>query len=116
MKVKLDENISFKLLEVLRHAGHDTDTVADEGLTGLPDQDVWAAAQAEGRFLVTQDLDFSDSRRFAPGTHAGVLLVRLREPGAGALVQAVSAVADQFHAWPGCFVVLSERKLRVRRP
>ena len=53
MKVKLDENISAKLLEVLRHAGHDTDTVADEGLTGLPDQDVWAAAQAEGRFLVT---------------------------------------------------------------
>lgn len=94
MKVKLDENISAQLLEVLRHAGHDTDTVADEGLTGRPDHDVWAAAQAADRFLVTQNLDFSDSRRFGPGTHAGVLLVRLREPGAGALVQAVSAVAD----------------------
>ena len=116
MKVKLDENISAKLQEVLRDVGHDTDTVADEGLTGRPDHDVWEAAQADDRFLVTQDLDFSDSRRFAPGTHAGVLLVRLREPGAGALVQAVSAVADQFDAWHGCFVVLSERKLRIRRP
>ncbi len=116
MKVKLDENVSAKLLEVLRRGGHDPDTVADEGLTGRPDHDIWAAAQAEDRFLVTQDLDFSDTRRFMPGTHAGVLLVRLREPGAGALVQAVSAVAEQFDAWRGCFVVLSERKLRVRRP
>lgn len=116
MKVKLDENVSAKLVEVLRRSGHDTDTVADEGLAGRPDHDVWTAAQAEDRFLVTQDLDFSDTRRFVPGTHAGVLLVRLREPGAGALVQAVSAVADRFDAWHGCFVVLSERKLRIRRP
>jgi hypothetical protein len=34
-------------------------------------------AQRAGRFLVTQDLDFSDVRRFEPGSHHGLLLVRL---------------------------------------
>jgi hypothetical protein len=36
--------------------------------------------QASQRFLVTRDLDFSDVRTFAPGTHRGLLLVRLRKP------------------------------------
>jgi predicted nuclease of predicted toxin-antitoxin system len=57
--------------------GFDVDTVLDEGLSGHADDSVWAAAQREQRFLVTQDLDFSDSRRFAPRTHAGILIVRL---------------------------------------
>lgn len=45
--------------------GHDVDTVRLEQLAGRDDGDVWSATQAAGRFLVTQDLDFSD-RRTAP--------------------------------------------------
>jgi predicted nuclease of predicted toxin-antitoxin system len=77
MKLKLDENLPATLAVRLRELGHDADTVRDEGLTGRPDELVWQAAQAEGRFLVTQDLDFSDARKFAPGTHCGILLVRI---------------------------------------
>jgi predicted nuclease of predicted toxin-antitoxin system len=86
MKVKLDENIPFRLADELSRLGHDVDTVASEGMKGKPDADVWKAAQREGRYLITQDLDFSDVRHFKPGTHAGLLLVRLREPGASALL------------------------------
>ena len=68
MKIKLDENLSVRLLPVLRHHGHDADTVRDDGLTGHADSDVSRAAQSEQRFLITQDLDFSDARQFAPGT------------------------------------------------
>ena len=35
--------------------------------------------RAQGRFLVTHDLNFSDTRKFEPGTHADVLIVRLPE-------------------------------------
>lgn len=116
MNVKLDENISSRLIEILRVQGHEVDTVSDEGLTGGADVDVWRAAQAEQRFLITQDMDFLDVRVFAPGTHAGLLLVRLREPGGNALLQAVSRVAGEIRSWAGCFVVLTDRKLRIRRP
>jgi predicted nuclease of predicted toxin-antitoxin system len=91
MKIKLDENMPLRLAEVLRRLGHDTDTVPKEGLAGRCDEAVWHAAQESGRFLITQDLDFSDTRRFAPGTRQGILLVRLREPGRNALLRHVEA-------------------------
>lgn len=98
--------------------GHDVDTVADEGLGGCPDDAVWMETQTEGRFLVTQDLDFSDIRVFKPGTHHGVLLVRLAAPGRRALLERVQALfqAEDVASWGGCFVVTSERKLRIRHP
>ena len=117
MKVKLDENIPFRLVNELAILGHNVDTVASEGLKGRPDGDAWSAIRREERFLITQDLDFSDVRQFKPGTHPGVLLVRLREPGANALVSRLQAVAqaEGLDSFAGCFVVLSDRKLRVRR-
>lgn len=79
MKVKLDENLPARLVRLLAELGHDADTVPQEGLAGRPDADIWVAAQTAARFLITQDLDFSDIRRFAPGTHQGLLLVRQQE-------------------------------------
>ena len=70
MKIKLDENLPRGLVEVLQRQGHDPDTVPQEGLTGRRDESVWKAAQEAGRFLITQDLDFSDARKFAPGETA----------------------------------------------
>lgn len=77
MRIKLDENLPVSAAALLRARGFEADTVHDEGLVGHSDDVVWQAAQAEGRFLVTHDLDFSDTRKFAPGTHHGILLMRL---------------------------------------
>jgi hypothetical protein len=56
-------------------------------------------------------------RRFKPGTHAGLLLVRLREPVAHALASRIQAVAQEegLDSFTGCFAVLTDRKLRIRR-
>ena len=118
MKIKLDENTPAALADSLRALGHDVATVPDEGLAGYADPDIWAAAQQENRFLITQDLDFSNIQQFAPGTHHGILLVRLRVPGRLALAQAVARLfaAEQVETWRGCFVVLTERKLRIHCP
>ncbi len=93
-------------------------TTQEEGLAGELDSTLWKAAQDEKRFLITQDLDFSDIRRFAPGTHFGILLVRLHSPDRSALIARVEEVfADEdVVAWPGCFVVVTDRKVRVIRP
>lgn len=116
MKIKLDENLPHRLVAALSAHGHDVDTVLDEQLRGYPDAVVWQAACRDDRFFITQDLDFSDTRRFKPGTHPGLLLVRLSEPGADALTQSVTAVAAELTDWRGCFVVLTGNKIRVRRP
>lgn len=116
MRIKLDENLPARLLPILRGHGYDVDTVPEEQLTGRSDAEVWDAAQKDNRFLITQDLDFSDTRRFAPGTHAGVLLIRLHEPGANALSETIGAIAEEIADWRGCFVVLTEHKIRIKRP
>ena len=62
MRIKLDENLPARLAHVLRDLGHEVDTVPAEGLAGCPDEVIWQASKRESRFLITQDLDFSDIR------------------------------------------------------
>ena len=87
MELKLDENLPESLLAELAHLNHDPDNVQLEGLAGRNDPDVWAAVQAAGRFFITQDLAFSDLRKFQPGSHHGLLLVRLPDAGCQALIR-----------------------------
>lgn len=118
MRLKLDENLPASLVADLAALGHDVNTVHQEGLQGSPDSVVFAAAQREQRALITQDLDFSDLRQFAPGSHEGLLLVRLAKPSIAALRRRLSAVFrdEDVESWQHCFVVLTDRKIRVRRP
>ncbi len=118
MKIKLDENLPFDLASMLTSSGHGVQTAREEGLSGAQDHEVWEAAQREERFFITQDLDFSDARRFAPGSHHGLLLVRLRQPSRRALSERVQEMfrGEDVSGWARCFVVATERKVRVRRP
>lgn len=119
MKLKLDENIPASSAPRLRALlKHDVDTVLDEGLGGKDDGTVWAAAQAEGRFFITQDLDFSDSRRFAAGSHHGVMLVRIPEETQPQLADFLATwfSAGDSETWVGTFIVATPHKLRISRP
>lgn len=118
MKVKLDENLPLRLATLLKGLGHDVDTVREEGLTGHADIEIWETAQKESRFLITQDLDFSDSRKFVPGSHFGILLLRLHSPNRRRSVDRVVKIfqKESIAEWLGCFVVATERKIRVLKP
>jgi len=118
MKLKPDENLPITAAALLSVRGFDVDTVRDEGLTGHSDDSVWHAAQAEARFLVTQDLDFSDTRRFAPGSHHGILLVRLPDSEQWRVNDYLVAWFSDPDAksWTRCVVVATPNKVRVLRP
>ncbi len=118
MKIKLDENLPSGLTIALGKLGHEVHTVHEENLAGRADREVWEAAQTESRFLITQDLDFSDLRRFAPGSHHGVLLLRLRSPDRRNLMGRVEELfrRENVSGWAGCFVVATERKIRLLKP
>lgn len=117
MKIKLDENMPARLARRLALLGHEVQTVRDEGMEGRLDATIWEAAQSEGRFLISQDVDFSDIRSFVPGSHYGVLLVRLHAPKRHALIRRVEDLFRQedVSAWARCLVVATESRLRVRQ-
>ena len=108
----------MRLMRALRALGHDVEHVYTRHLSGRPDPEVMALAQAEARFLITSDRRFADVRVFAPGTHTGLLFVRLKHPARRALFEKVRMIfeSENVESWSGCFVVASDRKLRVRRP
>lgn len=75
-------------------------------------------AQKESRFLITQDMDFSDLRKFVPGSHHGILLVRLHSPNRKNLIGRVIELfqKESVAEWAGCFVVATELNIRVQKP
>lgn len=76
MKCLVDEALPRSLAKALQDVGIDAVDVRDLGLSGEPDASVFAQAVADGRTLITRDLDFTDPRRFPPESHLGILVVR----------------------------------------
>ncbi len=116
MKIKLDENLPVDLAFTLAEHGHQVETVPQEGLEGSDDATIWDAVQREGRFLMTQDLDFSDLRSFRPHSHAGIMILRLRDPSRRTLIERMQTVCEtvDLESLSGCNVVVTDHKMRVR--
>jgi predicted nuclease of predicted toxin-antitoxin system len=89
VKIKLDENLSRHLKDLLQGLGHEVSTAVEEGLLGKVDIEVGAAAKSEDRMIFTLELDFADLRKFPPGSHPGVILFRPRSMGPLAVNQFV---------------------------
>ena len=95
MKLKLDENLGRRCIEILLADGHDVATVADQSLTAATDEAVIKACQTEGRAIVTLDLDFSNPLVFPPSDYAGIAVLRLPSKASHeSLVAAVRTLAD----------------------
>jgi predicted nuclease of predicted toxin-antitoxin system len=80
MRLKLDENLDVGLVPWIESMGHDAESVRDEQMSGASDKEIFAAALAERRCLVTLDLDFSDPIRFSPSDSAGTIILRVPVP------------------------------------
>jgi len=104
LKLLLDEMYPPALAEALIEAGVEAFTVAELGLSGRSDPDVFAAAADEGAVLLTENV--GDFARIAAGQittglhHPGLLLAlssrfSRRPAGRGALVAAVRGWASE---------------------
>jgi len=75
VKIKLDENIGRRGLELLKASGHDVMTVWDQGLHGVDDEKLFEVCSSEGRALITLDRDFGQVTRFPPERSAGIVVL-----------------------------------------
>lgn len=87
MKLKLDENLPVEILTDLHKAGHDIESVHDEGLTGEPDPVVLARCREEGRILLTLDKGIGDIRAYRPDQYPGIVLFRPPSDGRGMVLE-----------------------------
>ena len=77
MKFKLDENLGNRTRPMFEKAGFDVETVLSEKLVGATDDVLFQICKAEGRCLITLDLDFADVVRYPPNYNPGIIILRV---------------------------------------
>ena len=117
MKLLADENISSRTVAFLRDLGFDTVHVREIGLRGKPDQEVMDYAVKEGRLLLTIDSDFADIRKYSPGTHGGIIRMRLKVYSSNAVNACLELLLKALveKDVKGNLVITDGEKYRVRR-
>jgi predicted nuclease of predicted toxin-antitoxin system len=118
VKFKLDENLPASAAAILASAGHDVDTIPAEGLTGAPDPDVVFAATGAGRILISLDVGLGDIRAYPPGSHAGIMVLRLPDQSAATVITTIGDLASlaELASPAGSVAVLQRGLLRIRHP
>jgi predicted nuclease of predicted toxin-antitoxin system len=116
MRFKLDENLPAELVADLRLAGHDAETVPDEGITGAPDSMLVEKVRSEGSVLLTLDKGIADVRTYPPEDYADIILFRPSTSGRGAVL---AFVRRHLHTilqtdLAGHLLVVTDRSIRVR--
>lgn len=118
MRIKVDENVPKRVMPVLDSHGHSAVTVAEEDLASSDDEAVSQAADSEGRMLLTLDRGFADIRRYPPGQHPGMLVVRLNDQRPALVEATLSALLTEYDldSMAGCTIIAQPGLVRVRRP
>lgn len=117
MRVKVDEDLPRAAVQMLRDRGYEAVSVIEQGMGGWKDPALWQAVQAEQQFLVTADKGFADIRLYAPGTHAGVLLLRPDQDGIRPVIELLERVLASYdlEALTRTVTVVTPRNVRIRR-
>ncbi|WP_437765220.1 DUF5615 family PIN-like protein [Sorangium sp. So ce281] len=119
MKFKLDENLGRRAADLFRKAGHDVATVPEQGLCSASDPTVIDVCKAEGRCLVTLDLDFSNPVRFRPADYPGIAVLRLPpRPSPKDLTDSVLTLIDALaqSSIEGKLWIIQRGRVRVYTP
>ena len=117
IKIKLDEDLPRLAVHVLRERGYDAENVIDQGMGGWKDPKIWEAIQGESRFLITADKGFANIKKYPPGIHAGVLLLRPDDDGIRPVMSLLERVLDSYRLedLAATVTVVTPRGIRVRK-
>jgi len=112
-----DMGVHVRAVEWLRDKGHDAKHLRDEGLQRIPNGEIFEKAIAEGRVILTFDLDFGEIAALSGGRTASVILFRLRNTRAANVIARLAAVLEDSTGAleTGAVVLVEESRHRVRR-
>ena len=77
MKFFLDENMPLRACDLLHELGFETDHVITLNMRGASDERIAGFARENKAVLVTKDIEFGSLLLYPPGSHHGLLILRL---------------------------------------
>lgn len=116
MRFLVDANLPTNVSEALQSDGHDIRDVRSVS-PPLRDEDIYQQAKAEGRILLTRDLDFSNMLRYPPEETAGLVVCRVGDMTAGEIGALLRdfARAHAAEELTDALVILEPFRTRIRR-
>ena len=115
MRIVVDACTGPSVARRLMRQGHDVVSIYDFAPT-LTDVDIQALAVREDRVVMTNDKDFGEMVFHEDRHHRGVVLLRLTDDRTAAKIAALQRFfADAPQDMSRCFVVVTERNIRVSR-
>lgn len=117
MKFKIDENLPVEAADILQQAGHETDTVHSEGITGTDDLNISRICRREQRILITLDLGFSDIRTYPPSEFEGVIVLRLARQDKIHVLNIIHRLLSALDRGElkGKLLIVDEKRIRIRQ-
>jgi predicted nuclease of predicted toxin-antitoxin system len=106
-----------RIAHQLRAEGHDAIHLSEQGLSRLSDEHVFAKAMAEGRVIVTADLDFGAIVARTGNRNVSVIVLRLVNLQADRVLTLLRRVlvAAAAELSQGAVVLVEESRFRIRR-
>lgn len=113
---KTDENVPDDVADLLRIAGYDDLTVLDQALGGKPDSHIAEVCRAEGRALITLDLDFADIRTYPPENSPGLIIFRPSQQTIRNIIKLTKHLLTILPDEPvtGRLWIVDEKQVRIR--
>lgn len=114
MKFLSDENLPRSILRYLRSQGHNVKDIQEEGLRGLPDEQIVEIASREERIIITYDKDFIAFQQDIRGFSA--ILLRFPRVPPRDVIPYLEALLDSIIAGkiPTPFIlVLTQEKVEI---
>ena len=116
MKFLADMGVSPRSVEYLRRRGYDAVHLSEEGLERLADSEVLAKGRAEGRVVLTHDLDFGELMAASGAELPSVVIFRLRDMRPERVNRYLEEVIGRYGELleRGAIVSVGEGRIRVR--
>jgi len=113
---KVDENLPVEATTLLQGAGYDALSVHDQKMVGSTDDKIADICQAEGRAIVTLDLDFADIRVYPPEDYHGLIILRLDRQDKPHVLEILERVLEKLkeEKLAGMLWIVNERNIRIR--
>lgn len=116
MKILADMGVSIRTVESLRGSGHDVEHLRERGLERLEDSAILDLARAEGRVVLTFDLDFADLAAASSEHLPSVVILRLRNETPTNVTALLTALLPRIDSEleTGAVVSVDDARYRVR--
>lgn len=117
MRFLCDMGVSRKVSRWLNQQGHESSHLGEEGLTRLPNGQIFAKAIAENRVVLTFDLDFGEIASMAGDCVASVVVFRLQNGRAQHVIDRLAVALEKATEAldNGAIVTVEEARIRIRQ-